>query len=83
MPSRFPARARGKTEVDQTGALQTFRGVLIALTGGREIKGTVAKLLEVSERARERVARGDEGYARVTVESTAATVARNYGRSRA
>jgi hypothetical protein len=56
---------------------------LIALTGGREIKGTVAKLLEVSERARERVARGDEGYARVKVENTAATVARNYGRSRA
>jgi hypothetical protein len=38
---------------------------------------------EVSERARERIQRGDRGYPRVTVENAAAAVARNYGKGAA
>ena len=36
--------------------------------GGKSIDDTIAKLMEVSENARERAARGVEGYARITVE---------------
>lgn len=50
-------------------------------TGGKSIEETIAKLMEVSENAREHAARGDEGYARITVENAAAAVARNFGRA--
>jgi hypothetical protein len=39
--------------------------------------------MEVSENARQRAARGNAGYARITVENVAAAVARNWGRNRA
>jgi hypothetical protein len=56
---------------------------MICLTGNKTIEDTIVKLMEVSENARERAARGDEGYARITVENAAAAVARNWGRNRA
>ena len=54
-----------------------------SVTGGKSIEDTIIKLMEVSENAQQRAARGDEGYARVTVENAAAAVARNWGRNRA
>lgn len=54
---------------------------LTALTGGKGIEETIAKLNEVSDRAKER-ARSDPGYARVTVENAARFVAQNYGKNR-
>jgi hypothetical protein len=41
------------------------------------IEETAAKLLEVSEKARERVKMGDEGYPVITAQNAAAAVERN------
>jgi len=82
-PSYEIALSRTRPRKDGSGpdrSLADYNWSMIALTGGKSIDDTIAKLLEVSERARERAARGDEGYARVTVENAAATVARNYGK---
>ena len=58
-----------------------FKWCLTALTGGKTIGDTEAKLLEVSERAKERRDR-DPGYIRVTVENAARIVEQNYGKGR-
>jgi RepB DNA-primase from phage plasmid len=59
-----------------------FKWYLTALTGGKTVEDTKAKLLEVSERAKERRAR-DPGYIEVTVENAARIVEQNYGKGRA
>ena len=85
-PSYAIALSRTRPRKDGSGpdrSLADFQWAMISITGGRGIEETITKLLELSERARERSARGDDGYARVTVENAAAAVARNYGRSRA
>jgi hypothetical protein len=87
-PSYEITLSRTRPNKDGSGpdrSLADFNWCLTALTGQKTVEDTVAKLLEVSPRARERAARGDEGYARITVENAAAAVARNYskGRSRA
>ncbi len=56
---------------------------MTCLTGGKSVEDTVAKLMEVSPNTQERAARGDDGYARVTVENATSAVARNWGRNRA
>lgn len=76
---RAPRRKDGNPDRSRAD----YNWCLTALTGQRQIEETIVKLLEVSERARERHARGDTGYARITVENAAAAVARNWGRSRA
>jgi DNA invertase Pin-like site-specific DNA recombinase len=54
---------------------------MTALTGGKQVEETIAKLTELSERVKERL-RSDPGYARVTVENAAKFVSQNYGKSR-
>ncbi len=54
-----------------------FAWCMTAIDWGWSIEGTAAKLLEVSERARERVRLKDEGYVSVTVDNAAAAVAKN------
>jgi hypothetical protein len=49
-------------------SLADYNWRLTSLTGQKSIEDTIAKLLEVSENARQRAARGDAGYARITVE---------------
>jgi hypothetical protein len=46
------------------------------LHGRKTIEDTIVKLLEVSPNAQQRAARGDTGYARITVENADAAVAR-------
>jgi hypothetical protein len=48
----------------------------------QRIDGDHTSLLDVSN-VFQRAARGDEGYARITVENAAAAVAKNWGRNRA
>jgi hypothetical protein len=55
----------------------------LALQRGWSQEDTEAKLLEVSERARERARAGDPGYVRVTVTNAAAWLERGRQRSRA
>lgn len=55
----------------------------LALQRGWSAEETEAKLLDVSEKARERVRLGDEGYIRVTVENAGAWLERSRQRSRA
>ncbi len=55
---------------------------MIAIERGWSIKETAHKLVEVSERAQERVRLKDEGYARVTTENAAAAAARGRQRGR-
>ena len=57
-----------------------FAFALTSLTGGKGVEETIAKLMEVSDRAKERQ-RSDPGYARVTVENAAKCVSQNYGKS--
>lgn len=52
--------------------MMAYSFAMISITGGKTVDDTIAKLTEVSENARERAARGDEGYARITVENVAA-----------
>jgi hypothetical protein len=74
---RAPRRKDGNP--DRSRADMAF--CLTSLTGGRQVEETIAKLNEVSERAKERQ-RSDPGYARVTVDNAAKFVAQNYGKSR-
>jgi DNA invertase Pin-like site-specific DNA recombinase len=78
---RAPRKADGTPDRSKAD----YSWALIALTGGKNVEETIAKLAEVSPRAMERTQRGDRGYARITVENAAAAVARNFskGRSRA
>jgi hypothetical protein len=55
----------------------------LALQRGWSAEETEAKLLEVSEKARERVRGGDEGYVHVTVANAGAWLERSRQRSRA
>jgi hypothetical protein len=50
---------------------------------GHGMEDTAEKLLEISPNARERAARGDTGYARITAQNAAAAVERGRQRSRA
>lgn len=82
-PSYQITLSRTRAKKDGSGpdrSLADFNFALVCLTGQRSVEETIAKLLEVSERARERAAMGDEGYARVTVENAAAAVARNFNK---
>jgi hypothetical protein len=82
-PSYEIALSRTRPRKDGSGpdrSLADFNWSMIALTGGKSIEDTIAKLLEVSPRAQERATRGDEGYARITVENASAAVARNHGK---
>ena len=54
----------------------------LAQQWGHGAEETTAKLMEVSENAQQRAARGDKGYARITVENAAAAAAKNSGRNR-
>jgi DNA invertase Pin-like site-specific DNA recombinase len=85
-PSYQITLSRTRPKRDASGpdrSLADFNWAMIALTGQKSVEDTITKLLEVSLNAQERAARGDEGYARITVENAAAAVARNWGRSRA
>jgi hypothetical protein len=78
--------SRTRPKKDGSGpdrSLADWNYVMTCLTGGKTVEDTIAKLLEESPNAQERAARGDEGYARITVENAAAAVARNWGRNRA
>jgi len=55
----------------------------LALQRGWNVEDTEAKLVEVSEKARERVRAGDAGYVQVTVTNAAAWLQRSRPRSRA
>jgi hypothetical protein len=55
----------------------------LALQRGWSAEETEAKLLEVSEKARERVRGGDEGYVHVTVANAGAWLERSRQKSRA
>jgi hypothetical protein len=84
-PSYQITLSRTRPKRDGTGpdrSVADYSWCLIALTGQKSIEDTIAKLMEVSENAKQRAARGDEGYARITVENAAATVACNYGKNR-
>jgi hypothetical protein len=85
-PSYQITLSRTRPKRDGSGpdrSVADYSFCLTAITGGKTIEDTIVKLLEVSQNAQERAARGDEGYARITVENAAAAVARNWGRNRA
>ena len=73
---RAPKRKDGNPDRSRAD----FAYCLTAITGGRGVEETAAKLLEVSERARERL-KSDSGYARITAENAGRFVAQNYGKS--
>jgi hypothetical protein len=54
-----------------------FAWCMTAIDWGWSIEDTAAKLVEVSEKARERVRLKDEGYALITTQNAAAAVERN------
>lgn len=74
-------RAQLKKDGNPDRSKADFAFALTALTGGKSIDETTAKLLEVSERAKER-RRSDPGYASITVENAAHYVASNHPKSR-
>jgi hypothetical protein len=85
-PSYQVTLSRTRPKKDGSGpdrSLADFNFAMTCCTGGKSVEDTVAKLMEVSENAQARAARGDEGYARITVENAAAAVERNWGRNRA
>lgn len=85
-PSYQITLSRTRPKKDGSGpdrSVADFSWALTALTGQKSIEDTIAKLMEVSENAQQRAARGDEDYARITVDNAAAAVARNWGRNRA
>jgi DNA invertase Pin-like site-specific DNA recombinase len=85
-PSYQITLSRTRPKKDGSGpdrSVADYSFCLTAITGGKTIEDTVIKLMEVSDNAQQRAARGDEGYARITVENAAAAVARNWGRNRA
>jgi RepB DNA-primase from phage plasmid len=61
-------------------SLADFMWCKWAVERGWTTDETAAKLLEVSEKAQERVRRGDEGYASLTARNAAAAVERERGR---
>jgi len=75
--SLMRARKRKDGLPDRSDA--DFKWCLTALTGGKSVEDTKAKLLEVSERAQERRDR-DPGYVHITVENAARCVEQNYGK---
>jgi hypothetical protein len=84
-PSYQITLSRTRPKRDGSGpdrSLADFNYAMVCCTGGKSIEDTITKLMEVSENAQQRAARGDEGYARITVENAAAAVARNYGKGR-
>jgi hypothetical protein len=85
-PSYEESLARAGPNNDGTGldrSTADFWWCYFALKNKFSKEETEAKLLEVSERARERVMNRDKGYVHVTVENAAARLARNQQRSRA
>jgi hypothetical protein len=87
-PSYQITLSRTRARRDGSGpdrSLADFNWAMTCCTGGKSIEDTIAKLMEVSANAQERAARGDEGYARITVQNAAAAVARNFagGKGRA
>jgi hypothetical protein len=54
-----------------------FNWCMTAIDWGWSIEETARKLPEVSEKARERIARKDQGYPLITAQNAAAEVARN------
>ena len=58
-------------------SMADFAWCMTAIDWGWSIEDTAAKLVEVSERARERVQRKDQGYALITAQNAAAAVERN------
>lgn len=81
-PSYEKALAGAPPNSEGTGPSRShadFWWAFLAQQWGHGIPETKEKLLEVSPNAQQRVARGNKGYARITVESAAAAVARNYG----
>ena len=85
-PSYEITLSRTRPKRDGSGpdrSLPDHNWAMICCTGGKSIGDTTAKLLEVSRNAQERYQRGDEGYARITVENATAAVVRNYSRNRA
>ena len=74
-------RAPRKKDGNPDRSRADFSFALTSLTGSHGVEETIAKLNEVSDRAKERL-RSDPGYARVTVENAAKYVAQNYGKSR-
>ena len=85
-PSYQITLSRTRPKKDGSGpdrSLADYNFAMICITGNKSIEDTIVKLMEVSENAQQRAARGDEGYALITVENAAAAVARNWGRNRA
>ncbi len=83
-PSYNVTLSRTRPKRDGSGpdrSLADYNFSMICITGGKSVEDTVAKLMEVSPNAQQRAARGDEGYARITVENATAAVAQNWGRS--
>jgi hypothetical protein len=58
-------------------SMADFAWCMTAIDWGWTIEDTAAKLVEVSEKARERVRLKDEGYALITAQNAAAAVERN------
>ena len=58
-------------------SMADFTWCMTAVDWGWSIEDTAAKLVEVSEKARERVRHKDEGYALITAQNAAAAVERN------
>jgi hypothetical protein len=58
-------------------SMADFAWCMTAIDWGWSIEDTAAKLVEVSEKARERVRLKDEGYALITTQNAAAAVERN------
>jgi hypothetical protein len=54
-----------------------FSWCMTAIDWGWSIEDTAVKLVEVSEKARDRVRLKDEGYALITAQNAAAAVERN------
>jgi hypothetical protein len=63
-------------------SMADFSWCMTAIDWGRGIEETVAKLIDVSERARERIRFKDEGYALITAQNAAAAVERNAQKKR-
>jgi hypothetical protein len=76
-------RARKKKDGSPDRSHADISFCMISITGGHPAEATAAKLEEVSEKARQNVARGDTGYPLVTARNAAEYVANNSkGRSR-
>lgn len=73
-------RAPRKKDSGPDRSKTDFSWAMICCTGGHGVEETIARLRQVSDRARERE-RSDPGYARVTVENASRCVAQNYHKS--